>query len=296
MSDYKDLFYHQVSFKASHNSFELAESLSEQLDRWKCRGLELDISQFSDGSKWSVAHKPEYDDSDDRQLEKYLKELNDWSDTNRGHDVITIYLDLKLVGEKFFKNKTFPELLDSYILNNFPQSKIFIPQELIRNRQSLSASVSNKNWGRLRDLENKFIFCLTGNGSGSLIDLRDANEPIKHSYTFENFDRRLCFVDIEKPQDEQPSPDLITKGNRIFFNYEFNQQIDVKIIDKNWTKKLLPYAKRSNVILRTYTLETKEQFTLALNKGFNILSVVEIKESWATVDKDSGKDPFVKSS
>jgi Phosphoinositide phospholipase C, Ca2+-dependent len=283
MSNYKDLLYHQASFKASHNSYERKESLAEQIDKYGCRGLELDISQSSDGSKWSVSHGLSYNPQQ-KQFDEYLKELNDWSESKTGHDAITVHLDLKSIEKDFVRDKTFPSLLDSYILDNFDREKIFKPQELIRNGQSLSASTANGQWGKLSELENKFIFCLTGSGS-----IEEADETVKIIYATTNFPERLCFADVIRSQQEQPSSDLITRGNRIFFNYEFNQPTAPTDIDKNWTDKIKLNAKNGNVILRTYTIKNKQQLELALQTGFNIISLDKIQEKWAKV----GDDPFV---
>lgn len=280
MKNYKDYPYNQVCFKASHNSYDTAVygiSISQQLEK-NCRGLELDIAQSSDRKKWSVAHNLRYFDNVDRQFARYLDELNTWSSKNSGHDVITVHLDLKLVIDES-NTSSFPEQIDEYIQNNFDLAKIYCPSDLMGKKVSLAHGARTYGWPKLKELDNKFIFCLTGN------DLFNPKQPAKTHYANTQPKKRLCFSDIRNNKNKKPSP-----GKHIYFNYDFRKVIPPrsKIDEKNWPDVIKPFVGKSDVITRGYLLNSKKSWDKALKSGFNILVTDEISEIWANV----GSDPF----
>ena len=284
MIDYKDLPYNKVCFKASHNSYDTSLyniSITQQIDK-DCRGLELDISQSSDGNKWSVDHNLRYLNDDKKQLSRYLEELNSWSSDNLGHDVITIHLDLKSVEHKL-DTYSFPQQIDLYIRDNFDETKIYKPGDLIGSRISLAHGARTFGWPKLKELDNKFIFCITGNGlfNGSF----DRKEPAKKLYAKTTPKERLCFADVKKTKNQKPSP-----GQRIYFNYNFRRVIPPRsqINEEKWTEIIKDFVGRKDVITRGYLLNDKKRWNKALNSGFNILATDEIEENWAKV----GQDPF----
>ena len=280
MSNYKDYPYNQVCFKASHNSYDTGVydiSITEQLDT-DCRGLELDISQSSDGKSWSVAHNFRYFNDDRRQLARYLEELKNWSSENSGHDVITVHLDLKLVEDES-NTSPFPEQIDQYIRDNFDENKIYQPGDLIGKRSSLAHAARTFGWPKLKELENKFIFCLTGN------DVFNPRQPVKKLYAKTQPKERVCFTDNRKNKNQKPSP-----GQQIYFNYDFRRVIPPRsrIDEQNWTDILQGFVGNNDVITRGFLLNQKKNWDRALSAGFNILVTDEIDESWAKV----GNSPF----
>ena len=280
MNNYKDYPYNQVCFKASHNSYEkkvYGISITQQLDK-DCRGLELDIAQSPDGKKWSVEHSPDYFADPEKQLARYLEELSLWSANNSNHDVITIHLDLKLVNDES-DTSSLPEEIDSYIKDNFDREKIYCPGDLMGRKVSLAHGARSNGWPKLKDLDGKFIFCLTGN------DVLSLKQLAKSNYAKIQPKQRLCFTDLKKKKSQKPNP-----GKRIYFNYDFSDELPPrsKIDKKNWTKIIQSFVSKDDAILRTYLLNDKKRWERALKSGFNILVTDEIDEPWAKV----GKTPF----
>ncbi len=102
MADTDLLKYNEVTFKASHNSYDRDETTHEQLDfhhedpsRCGCRGLEFDIWRHSDEKEkfFTVSHTQIL--TEGPPLAWYLGLLLSWHLNNPGHDVILITLDIK---------------------------------------------------------------------------------------------------------------------------------------------------------------------------------------------------------
>ena len=248
-------------------------SITQQIEKG-CRGLELDIAQSDDGKDWSVEHDDDYFSDPEKQLAKYLAELNTWSADNPNHDVITVHLDLKKTNYQS-DTSTFPEEIDQYIRSNFDPVKIFTPRDLMGRKVSLADGAKSNGWPKLKDLDSKFIFCLTGN------DVRSLEQLAKKHYATNLPKERLCFTDLRKKRDEQPNP-----SRTIYFNYNFDDGTG-KVSNKNWTKIIEKFAGRDDVITRTFGLNDRKKWQRALESGFNILVTDKIDESWAKVAKSS---------
>ena len=275
MKNPKDFPYNQVCFKASHNSYELKDiSIARQIEKG-CRGLELDIAQSADGKDWSVEHDNRYFSDPEKQLAWYLEKLNTWSRDNHNHDVITVHLDLKKVNFSS-DTSTFPEEIDRYIRSNFNPAMIFCPQDLMGRKVSLAHGARTNGWPKLKDLDGKFIFCLTGN------DFLNRKQLAKKNYAITQPKERLCFTDLRKKRGGKPNP-----GRTIYFNYNFEDGIG-KATDKGWTNIIKNFSGRNDVITRTFGLNNSKKWQRALDSGFNILVTDKINESWANV----GKTPF----
>ncbi|MEM8723492.1 MAG: Ca2+-dependent phosphoinositide-specific phospholipase C [Cyanobacteria bacterium P01_G01_bin.39] len=274
MTDPKDFPYNQVCFKGSHNSYERdGIAIAQQIEKG-CRGLELDIAQSADGEDWSVEHDDKYFSDPEKQLAKYLAELNTWSIDNAGHDVITVHLDLKKANYKSNTSK-FPEELDRYIRNNIDPARIFCPKDLMGKKVSLAHGARTYGWPKLKDLDGKFIFCLTGN------DVLSLKQLAKKHYAATLPKERLCFTDLRKKRGGKPNP-----GRTIYFNYNFDDG-PIKISNKDWTKIIKNFAGKDDVITRTFGLNDRQKWQRALDSGFNILVTDNIDESWAKVSKSS---------
>lgn len=266
MSDPYSLPYSNVSMKAAHNSYQRDETLIEQIT-WHptkpsdagCRCIELDVSQSKTGNQWSVGHLGGYK-SNDRQLSQFLAELRAWDRANLGHDVITLYLDLKSV------QSAFPDQLDQYI-RQYLDSPMYSPGELMRDAPTLSAGALKYGWPTLSALRGRFIVVLTGD--------KDAKE--KYSDTDPH--RRLCFADKDRKADEAPD-----SQTRVFFNYHLYSS------DKDkWSKVFRASAGKPNAVIRGYVLNGDDLWNNALKAGCHILATDKVSgHSWAKV----GELPF----
>lgn len=265
-----NLRYNQVSMKASHNSYQRDETITEQIS-WNseknyncgCGELELDISQSDDGLSWSVGHVPGYHKYY-RQLSSFLSDLMVWSNNNPGHDVITLYLDLKHTA-----TDDFPDQLDQYIMERFLVD-MFSPGTLMTNAATLSQGVlDNGGMPYLEELKGKFIICLTGN-SGD-----------KEKYATTSPKERLCFADKDTDCDQMPSDD-----HCVFFNFHiYHSKRD------DWMEIFKKCVLLSNVIIRAYIANSEDNWDDCLSSGCNLIATDKISNyQWAEV----GDTRFVK--
>jgi hypothetical protein len=200
--------YHEVSFKASHNSYDRAESIHEQLNffpnnpsRCGCRGLEFDIWRHS-GQKeklFTVHHSLPFAGY---PLAHYLGLLLSFHLNNPNHDPILVTIDIKSSGNKL----AFPREIDSYLARFFNKSLLFTPAELFKIPGiTLCENVIRFGWPDLSLMKGKFIFCLSG------------NKVWKSFYAASNIKSRPCFSDNDVDDDD---PNIFTpiRGNFVFFN------------------------------------------------------------------------------
>ncbi len=279
MNNYQDYSYNEVAFKASHNSYDKG-SLSEQIEKG-CQGLELDIAQSLTDNKWSVDHSDKYFIEDDKQLAKYLEELEKWSFNNSGHDIVTVYLDLKKVVDRS-RTSQFPQQIDQYIRNHFPENKIYQPKDLMQNKWGLAYAARENGWPKLKDLENRFIFCLTGDDIKNL--KLDLAQEVKRHYVNTKLRERICFADDRKRKLHKIFP-----GQRIYFNYNFREHPDPRIREReeNWTDAIKMRAGQRDAITRGFGINKEEFWNKALETGFNVLATDQIDASWAKIADNS---------
>ncbi len=267
-----DLHYNEVSMKASHNSYQRDERLIDQIV-WNdevyynngCRSIELDISQSCCNNDWSVGHKYEYD-IHYRQLSQFLSELSVWSRNNPGHDVITVFLDLKHV------ENGFPEALDLYIRDHLDiglGSEVFTPGELMGVESSLRIGALANGWPTLGELKGKFIICLTG------------DKNAKSFYARTSPSVRLCFADMDADPGSVPDSEY-----HVFFNFHlYTDEM------KKWKPVLRECAFDNAAVVRAYVLNNGKLWYNALVSGCNILATDKVSHyEWARV----GDYPFVK--
>jgi hypothetical protein len=272
--------YHQLSFKASHNSYERKEKVAQQLawysnnpSRCGCRGLELDINRHSDGSEgrsrgyFKVSHFSAPFGRD--PLAKYLEELRNWHSARPGHHPIFVTLDIK---SKSGSVALFPSEIDTYLSTWFGRSLMFSPARLIRDpRKNLCANVIATGWPSFRSLRGKFIFCLSG------------TESWKSYYASFQSHKRLCFADRDvKGNDSRVRPP--THGTRAIFNLHLYSKHH-----SHWSA-VVPRFRARNLMTRGYVLNGQTLWKRALAAGINILATDKVSNhSWALV---ANRAPF----
>jgi hypothetical protein len=169
------LRYNEIFRKACHNCYKKGEaaSLGEALNY--VRTIEIDFYDFAkpgiagQPQEWFVRPKaisPIPNDnccSGRNDLVGCLKNVRDWSLAHPGHDIITVFLDKKdgwTAGHS-------PEELDHLLLSVFPREKTFTPNDLKGAHGSARTAAGAGAWPLLKNLNNKFIFVLTGGPGGS---------------------------------------------------------------------------------------------------------------------------------
>jgi hypothetical protein len=270
--------YHDVMFKAAHNSEEHRERLAEQLawdERrpWQggCSGLELDVAQDGQAWRWSVSHD-RYTDRAERQLGAYLDELRGWSDAHPEHRVITVVLDLK---SGVRDGAAFAAAFDDYIARSFPVERLYTPGQLMGSAPDLVTGAMRGGWPSLAALRGRFIFCLSGDAPGRWMD------DLKETYAATEAGRRLCFADRRLSEHGQrPST---AAGRRVFCNFDFQRVQD-------WGDETIEWFHRQRgFITRGYLANDARLWGMALGRGVNVIATDRIQgHDWATV----GSTPF----
>ena len=245
--------YDQVRFKASHNSYAKKISLESQLTfdhsdprRRGFRGLELDVHQDQKGCAWCVRHlvgdcvrvhrnRNKNGPEDPDCLGHWFEELTVWSESNPGHDVITLTIDLKRV----VRPETFGDDFDALLSGSgLDEARLFTPADM------------TGGWPTLGDLTGRFIACLSG------------LESVKSDYARQT--GRLCFADVSLGPDRTPPVD----DPRLFLNYNWR---DYERGQGNRFRRPVgrPY------IVRAYSLRKDEalgSWNVAEMMGVNIMS------------------------
>ena len=173
--------YHEVSFKASHNSFDRDESIHEQLNFFP-----------NNPSRCGCAAYP---------LVYYLGLLLSFHLNNPNHDPILVTIDIKSYGNKL----PFPHEIDGYLTRFFNRALLFTPVELFKiPRISLCENVIRFGWSDTSLMKGKFIFCLSG------------TKKWKNFYAASNIKSKLCFAD-KHVDDDDPNIFIPVRGNFVFF-------------------------------------------------------------------------------
>jgi hypothetical protein len=267
--NYEDTPYNQVSFKASHNSYEssfdihqlLSADFKEVSNFW-CRGIELDFTRHTDGSDGSsasyfqVTHKQ---GGDGPSLASYLGYLLSWHLNNPGHDPVFVTLCIKSKDGDF---TLFPSEMDTYIANWLTREFLFKPSDLMKGGLTLLESVQQFGWPTVRTLSGKMILCLSG------------TEDWKAHYASSDSDR-LCFADVDV-SDDNADPVVPADGTRIVAN--------INVHSNTWPKwkTAVDVLRRAGFLTRGYVVNSDELWKKARTANLNAIATDEVKGSgWA---------------
>jgi hypothetical protein len=277
---YLDWLYDAVCFKASHNSYHGKEGNPQNPAKWDfdaqyqagCRGFELDLYQCdpesSDtGCEWSVSHEGLKLGKGCWPLSGYLSYLQKWSGKQSGHDPVFVVLDLKSVRQPY---SSFADDLDPYI-NKILGGQVFGPRELLNSgAPDLVRAVRDSaiGWPPIAALMNRFIFCLSGTRSLA-----------RAAYAGYHPAQRLCFTDLDLPEDLSMVGQTLTQGHQVVINCRASDQME-------WGRKWL--RNNPGFLLRVYGLGTAN-WRKAVGKGPNVLATDYVTKL------SVGAEPFVKS-
>ncbi len=208
--------YNNAIFKSTHNSYSGDEqgkkgSILHQLNN-KIYGIELDIfglDNFRIGHL-NIGHEVHLNDGNPSelnenkyQLNTWLKIIKDWSDKEKNHVPITVFIDIRLIIEK--ASKFHIDKLNSIIGDVF-QEKLYKPEDL-----------GNSDWPTIDELRGKIIVVLTG------------EKKVKCRY-IEEFSKakRNCFISFSYVLD---GAGRAGKGKKLLDNANF---INVEIRYWKW--------------------------------------------------------------
>jgi hypothetical protein len=171
-------------------------TLTEQLDDWGVRQVELDVHLGADG-QWQVFHIPTIDDrSSCPLLADCLAELKDWSDRVGWHLPLIVWIepkdDVDALVEGLVAIGDQLDTLDDAILDVWPRSRVFTPDDLRGDHATLPEALGAGGWPVLRELRGKAIFAMIDSdahrdtylapsdvlaGRVLFVDTTDASEP-----------------------------------------------------------------------------------------------------------------------
>ncbi|KAL9643785.1 hypothetical protein ABK040_016087 [Willaertia magna] len=142
------------------------DTITNQLNNYGVRGLELDIHFNRDTKYWHVYHVPIIDDkSSCNTFMECLKEVKDWSDSvNGNHDLIFIYIEPKNVRDfhdfcKDDKQLVFRKLLEE-ITSIIPITQILTPAKLKGRNNSLREAINKRGWPKRKRVRGMFTFVM----------------------------------------------------------------------------------------------------------------------------------------
>ena len=261
--------YHDVSFKASHNSYERNESIHEQLrffpsdpSRCGCRGLEFDIWRHSNQTErfFTVSHS---NPSGGYPLAYYLGLLLSFNVNQPQHDPIFVTIDIKSSNGSI---QNLPQEIDSYFRRYFSEALIFKPRQLLFNRRlSLCENVIQNGWPDTSAMKGKFIFCLSGTASW------------KTFYANSGIGDRLCFSDMDI-DDDDTTPFLPSRGNIVIFN------MHIWTANFNTWKNTLPLYFNRNLLTRVYEADGEALWNKAQTRSATVIATNKVSgKSWAKV-------------
>ncbi len=269
--------YHQLAFKASHNSYQTGYSMQELLS-WRpkhpsefgCRGLEIDFARHSDasGGRSEMFFQVTHDQGGDGlPLAHYLRQMLDWHVENRDHDPVFVSLCIKSEDGPV---KVFPDEMDLYLRTWFDASAIYPPSQMITQNLDLVGYVRENGWPKMKDLAGCFLMCLSG------------TEKWKSLYADTLPAERLCFADQDFA-DNQAHPKIPLAGNRAVAN------IHVFTEDFHALRQAASKFRRANFLIRGYQVNSGELWEKVRTAKLNAIATDRVAgHAWAAV----GDQPF----
>lgn len=195
-----------VQAKGTHNSYHVEPDtpfepsqkytqlpLEQQLEQQGVRQFELDLHYRKDIG-FEVFHVPVLDEKTTcKRLVDCLGQVKRWSDDNRWHVPIMIWLEPKddpLVTDLLPIAGRY-HLLEQEILAVFPRSRILAPDDVRGAHADLPSAIAAGGWPTLGALRGKVVF--------SLLD----STMHRDNYTADapNLAGKLLFVDASDPKD-----------------------------------------------------------------------------------------------
>ena len=160
------LRYNMVRQKSSHNSYRRDEAHFDQLVYHRIRSLEFDLHVRKTGARvpgdWFVYHDFLERDTTCHMLSDCLAEMAAFDNGQPGHEVVTLWIDLK----DAFEDEHRPADLDALLATALPPGSVFRPADLMQacpQAQSFKEAVTGAcAWPTLEALRGRFIVVLTG--------------------------------------------------------------------------------------------------------------------------------------
>jgi hypothetical protein len=178
-----------VAFHASHKYTHL--TLDKQL-AGGLRALELDVHLGDDGV-FDVYHIAVIDQrATCTTFEACLRTVATWSDANRRHTPIFIWIEIK--DDTGGSPIDDPEKLEETILRVFPRDRLITPDSLRGTYASPRERIMKAGWPHVDDVRGKIVFSVLNRDDRARVYTRD----------FKSLDGRLMFVSAAADQFDMP--------------------------------------------------------------------------------------------
>ncbi|MCB9638499.1 MAG: hypothetical protein H6728_13010 [Myxococcales bacterium] len=216
-----------IQIKGTHNSYHVSSNngvkvwdythapLTEQLDKQGVRKFELDIYWSKETQQLDVLHVPGFDPGSRCPLFKNcLSEIKAWSEKHPAHLPIFIFMEAKESAPDGGLEKLF-QRIETAILDVFPRTSIFSPDDLRKDHPSLQTAIQQDGWPTLDKVRGKVIFVfLIGDEARDAYTQKDPKQQGKLCFvTAEVDDPFAAIVKIDTPQgNEDKIKDAVKKG------------------------------------------------------------------------------------
>lgn len=241
------LRYNQVSQKATHNSYQRAESVTDQLGRHQARTIEFDVHAISPlglpapKGDWLTYHNRWDNKSSCRLLSECLGLVAAFDRAHPNHQVITIFFDVNQMGGPGHTRADFYRVITGAI----PHEKIVTPKNLMAacpDAKTLKESVTQEGcgWPVLEEVRGKFLFVVSG-GAAMFAQGYDLNSDLVFLT-----DRHVTEISAGEP-------------NRIFYNMGGPQEFVRRV-------------RAAGFVSRVYGLNDRESYLAARKLGANLLA------------------------
>lgn len=199
-----------VQAKGTHNSYHIQPdnpidpshfythaALDIQLDEQGVRQFELDLHLHKEEG-FQVFHLPGGFDSETtcRRFSNCLKIIKNWSDRNRWHMPLVIWLEPKDedmdAGDPDLESiiGRYDEI-EAEILSVWPEKRILRPDDVRGNHTLLPEAIAADGWPTLGELRQKVIFVM----------LDSETHRLRYTQDSPNLAGKLLFVDSDDPTD-----------------------------------------------------------------------------------------------
>ncbi len=174
--------------------------LDEQLELQGVRQFELDLHR-SDAGELEVFHIPIIDpETVCRAFGDCLRSMKSWSDANRAHMPIVVWMELKDAndgpGTGYGPIAGHYDQMEAEIRAVWPRERLFTPDDLRGDHPTLPAALAADGWPTLGALRGRIMFILLEGGhhrDGYLGDSPVGDSPVGEG--------RLCFVKASTTAD-----------------------------------------------------------------------------------------------
>jgi len=229
----QEVKFNNVNTVACHNCYEKKLAVDFQDVFSYTSTIELDIWNESFGlgmvarllgksmhNDWYVKHKPHQRGNKNvanGSLRDCLLQIKAWSDANPQHPVITIFIDKKQNWVSARRGKS-PADLDKLLLSVFTKDDIFLPADLLQDKENLKAAAW-ENWPSLESLKGKFVFVLT---DGTILNKR---RPLNEYQEIQK-KNAVCFISPRVSSEKEVyRPKGLSESvaqNVVFYNLKEN--------------------------------------------------------------------------